>query len=174
MAGPAARRRCGAGAESDRHDLLGMIDRGGAQLMAHSVVVLRPAGRALARADRLPIVEGLAHGCHIVATPDTGLKRVAPDARTQRAPDGFTWPTWPPRSATPTRNPLDPGAAGPPSAAGCASGGELDARAASNDPWAGAELARPNRDGNQRRLPPGSKEHDVCRRIAILVLVMWV
>ena len=55
---------------------LGRIDRADVhKLLASSAVVVLPSRREGRWREQigLPIVEGLAHGCHIVATPDTGL-----------------------------------------------------------------------------------------------------
>jgi len=101
-------------AESDPSmTVLGMIDRRGVhELMATTSVVVLPSRRDGRWREQigLPIVEGLAHGCHIVATPDTGLSEWLRMHGHNVLPDGFTVADLATALCDATRNPLDPGA----------------------------------------------------------------
>jgi glycosyltransferase involved in cell wall biosynthesis len=92
---------------------LGMIDRGEMhELMASTSVVVLPSRRDGRWREQigLPIVEGLAHGCHVVATPDTGLSEWLRRHGHHVLPDQFTVADLATALCDATRNPLDPSA----------------------------------------------------------------
>jgi glycosyltransferase involved in cell wall biosynthesis len=74
--GPLAEDLAGAAAADMSIVALGQIDRRGVhEVMARTAVVVLPSRREGRWREQigLSIVEGLAHGCHVIATPDTGL-----------------------------------------------------------------------------------------------------
>ena len=92
-AGP-LRARLEAAAEADPSvRALGLVDRPGMhQLLARSSVVVLPSRREGRWREQIgmSIVEGLAHGCHVVATPDTGLADWLRERGHTVLPDAFT------------------------------------------------------------------------------------
>jgi glycosyltransferase involved in cell wall biosynthesis len=112
-AGPLADDVARAAAADASVTALGMIDRSEMhELMASSSVVVLPSRRDGRWREQigLPIVEGLAHGCHVVATPDTGLREWLRSHGHHVLPEQFTVADLATALCVATRNPLDPGA----------------------------------------------------------------
>jgi glycosyltransferase involved in cell wall biosynthesis len=101
-------------AEDDSSILpLGMIDRQEMhKLMARTSIVVLPSRREGRWREQigLSIVEGLAHGCHIVATPDTGLSEWLRLHGHDVLPDEFTVADLTAALRDAARNQLDPAA----------------------------------------------------------------
>lgn len=112
-AGPLADEVAHAAEADPSVTALGMIDRGEMhELMASTSVVVLPSRRDGRWREQigLPIVEGLAHGCHVVATPDTGLSEWLRGNGHNVLPEQFTVADLATALCDATRNPLDPGA----------------------------------------------------------------